>query len=367
MLYFFLGNTPDLSLLELTTIFANEFLLVSKEIAVYDKELDASIFPKLGGTRKIAQELASVTEKTLESSLVEIIKADDGGKNIAITSYGSKDLQPISLSNIKKAVLEFRPVRFVSMDTDEHELLMLSHQHVSEFNVIPKDDKLVIAKTTWIYDAEDWVSRDRNKPYRDIKRGMLPPKVARIMVNLATGGKSGLTVADPFCGTGTVLSEAIMVGCNVFGSDTNPEAIPGTKSNLEWLLSTPQLPSREYRLSIADATHFDEVVKSVDCIATEPFMGPLLDDRNPSTLDKIKNIAKGLDKLYRGAFKAFAKTLPQKGRVVMSIPVFHVYGRVIPTISIDTLEMLGYNYISAVPYSKPGAAVVRNITILEKK
>jgi tRNA G10 N-methylase Trm11 len=253
------------------------------------------------------------------------------------------------------------------MDTDEHELLMLAHQHVSEFNVIPVEDKLVIAKTTWIYDAEDWVSRDRNKPYRDIKRGMLPPKVARIMVNLATKGKEDLTVADPFCGTGTVLSEAIMVGNNVVGSDTNPDAIPGTKSNLEWLLSTPSLKPRTYDLKIGDATHFDELFSSVDCIATEPFMGPLLDERNPSTLEKIKNIAKGLDKLYRGAFKAFAKALPVGGRVVMSIPVFHVYGRVIPTISIDTLGALGYNYVSAVPYSKPGAAVVRNITILEKK
>jgi tRNA G10 N-methylase Trm11 len=253
------------------------------------------------------------------------------------------------------------------MDTDEHELLMLSHQHVSEFNVIPQDDKIIIAKTVWIYDAEDWVSRDRNKPYRDIKRGMLPPKVARIMVNLAIAGKTGVTVADPFCGTGTVLSEAIMVGCNVIGSDTNPDAIPGTKSNLEWLLSTPGLAPRTYNLAVADATHFDESFKSVDCIATEPYMGPLLDERNPSSFDKIKNIAKGLDKLYRGAFKAFHRALPVGGRVVMSIPVFHVYDREIQTISIDTLTSLGYNYVSAVPYSKPGAAVIRNITILEKK
>jgi tRNA G10 N-methylase Trm11 len=367
MLYFFLGNTPDLSLLELQTLYAGEFNLVGKEIASFSGELDVTTFAKLGGTRKVAMELATTTERSLESKLIELIKADEGGKNVAITSYRGKDLQPISVSNLKKAVSETRPVRFVSMDTDEHELLMLSHQHVAEFNVIPVEDKLVIAKTTWIYDAEDWVSRDRNKPYRDIKRGMLPPKVARIMVNLATQGREGLTVADPFCGTGTVLSEAIMVGNNAVGSDTNPDAIPGTKSNLEWLLSTPALKPRQYDLKIGDATHFDELFDSVDCIATEPFMGPLLDERNPSTLEKIKNIAKGLDKLYRGAFKAFAKTLPVGGRVVMSIPVFHVYGRVIPTISIDTLGALGYNYVSAVPYSKPGAAVVRNITILEKK
>jgi len=367
MLYFFLGNTPALSLLELQTLYSGEFALVGKDIATYEDTLDINTFAKLGGSRKVAIELGVVSERSLESKLIELIKSDDGGKNVAITSYRAKDLQPISLSNIKKAVAETRPIRFVSMDTDEHELLMLSHQHVAEFNVIPKDDKLVIAKTIWIYNAEDWVSRDRNKPYRDIKRGMLPPKVARIMVNLATGGKTGITLADPFCGTGTILSEAIMVGCNVIGSDTNPDAIPGTKSNLEWLLSTPNLKPCSFHLAIADATHFSEIFESCDCIATEPFMGPLLDERNPSSLDKIKNIAKGLDKLYRGAFKSFTKALSPGSRVVMSIPVFHVYGREIETISIDTLDSLGYNYISAVPYSKPGAAVVRNITILEKK
>ena len=319
MLYFFLGNTPELSLLELKTLYPGDFGLATRTIAEYDGDLDLTTLARLGGTRKVATQLAVTTERKLESALVEIIKADEGGKNLAITSYLPKESQPISLSTIKKAVAESRPVRFVSMDTDEHELLMLAHQHVSEFNVIPQDDKIVIAKTVWIYDAEDWVSRDRNKPYRDIKRGMLPPKVARIMVNLATAGKSDLTLADPFCGTGTVLSEAIMVGCSVIGSDTNPEAIPGTKSNLEWLLSTPGLAPRTYNLAVADATHFDESFSSVDCIATEPYMGPLLDERNPSSLDKIKNIAKGLDKLYRGAFQCFTKRYPS-GRV--SYPYF---------------------------------------------
>lgn len=371
MFYFFLGNTPELSLLELQTLYQGEFELSTPSIASFQAELDLTTLPRLGGTRKVAVELSVTTERKLESQLVELIKVDEGGKNIAVTSYLPKDSQPISLSTIKKVVCETRPVRFVSMETGEHELLMLSHQHVSEFNVIPSGSlpagKIMIAKTVWIYDAEDWVSRDRNKPYRDIKRGMLPPKVARIMVNLATRGQDDLTVADPFCGTGTVLAEGIMVGCNVIGSDTNPGAIPGTKSNLEWLLSTPGLPPKTYALAVADATHFDEVVKSVDCIATEPYMGPLLAERNPSSLDKIKNIAKGLDKLYRGAFKSFYKTLPVGGRVVMSIPTFHVYNREIGTISIDSLTALGYNYISAIPYSKPGGLVIRNITILEKK
>ncbi len=365
--YFFLGNTPDLSLLELSTLYPGEFNLASKEVASYTGELDRTTLPRLGGTRKVAEERATVSAKELESVLVELIIADQGGKNVAITSYLGDDIEAPSAMKLKKEISKSRPIRFVSTEATEHELLMLDRQHVSEFNLISTGEVIVIAKTVWIFDAADWVSRDRDKPYRDIKRGMLPPKVARIMANLATRGKSGLTLADPFCGTGTVLAEAMMLDCHVMGSDTNPEAVKGAASNLAWLAATPGLEPKSSEVFLADATHFAEFVQSVDCIATEPYMGPLLDERNPSSLEKVKNIAKGLDKLYRGSFKSFHAVLPVGGRVVMSIPSFAVYKRVIETISIDTLSALGYNYIASVAYGKPGAIVIRNITILEKK
>lgn len=364
--YFFLGNTPDLSLLELTSLYPAQFIPVKEGITRSPTQLPPTLFSLFGGIRKVATELAVVDLADLESELVELI-TEDSAKNIAITDYVGSLLPPAQVIHIKKTVTQSRPVRFVSLDTHEHELLMLAHQHVSEFNLLSALDKIAIAKTVWIFDAADWVSRDRDKPYRDIKHGMLPPKVARIMVNLATRGKSGLTLADPFCGTGTILAEAMVVGQNVIGGDINPEAVSGAKSNLAWLASTPGFPSCTYHLVLADATHFSEVVKSVDCLASEPYMGPLLDERNPSSFAKIKDIARGLDKLYRGAFKSFFRILPAHGRIVISLPSFHAYNRVIETISIDTLASLGYNVIASVPYAKPGAVVVRNITILEKK
>lgn len=374
MYYFFLGNTPELSLLELRTLYPGQFDLVDKEIASYDTKLDLSDLARLGGTKKVALKLAVVSLTELTSKLTELTSADPA-KNIALTDYGDLGIERSVFRTIKSNV--GKSIRFVSLDTIEHELVMLAHQHVTEFNLLPAkttklsagdhDHNIIIAKTVWIYDAEDWVSRDRNKPYRDIKRGMLPPKIARIMANLATQGKSGLTLADPFCGTGTILAEGMMVGEHVVGGDTNPEAIPGTKSNLAWLTSTPSLKPTDSSLHLIDATHFHERVDHVDCIATEPYMGPLLDDRNPSSLSKIKNIAKGLNKLYRGALKSWHSVIPARGRVVISIPTFHVYEQVIETIKIDSLDSLGYNTIASVPYGKPGAIVVRNITILEKK
>ena len=78
-------------------------------------------------------------------------------------------------------------------------------------------------------DIESYTKRDRERPKRDAKVGMLPPKLAQIIINLAAGqlpeeklqnicdiplGEPiprrllGQTVLDPFCGTGVILQEA---------------------------------------------------------------------------------------------------------------------------------------------------------------
>lgn len=365
MHYLFLGNTPQLSLLELKSVFAIDFNLVTPAIAATAAELDASRFPALGGTRKVAVTSVVVPRAQVLAALTELLRGNSV-KNVAVTDYAELELTPAELVGVKKSL--DRPLRFVSLDTTEHELLMLSHQHVLEINLLPAGDQVDLAVTTWIFDAEDWTKRDRAKPYRDIKRGMLPPKLARILVNLGTQGKTGLSLTDPFCGTGTVLSEALLSGCSpVFGSDTFGPAVRGSEANLSWLTQQYGLVSSSYFLFNMDATHLDQVVSHTDLVVTEPYMGPLLRERNPLPLEKIQDIARGLDKLYRGCFKSWARALPVGGRVVMTIPQFAVYGQVIPTISIDTIKALGYNYILSVPYGKPGVTVIRNITILEKK
>lgn len=367
MYYYFLGNTPDLSLLELESVTGRQLSRITPYVACGD--LEESRLPlvyNLGGLRKVAVSVKTGLKKDVNNLLAEVLSIVPN-KNVAITDYANTSLGRSDLHALKSTVA--RPIRFVSMETSEHELLMLSHQKVAELNILPdptNPDNFIVAQTSWIFDAEDWVKRDRNKPYRDIKRGMLPPKVARIMANLALCGMSGKTLYDPFCGTGTVLAEGVLIGAKeLYGSDTNKTAVDGALMNLDWISATYPNSTTIKHLEVADATH--PPFSSVDAIATEPYMGPLLDERNPLPLDKIKDIAKGLDKLYRGAFKAWYNILPKGGRVVMTIPSFAVYGRVIPTISVDTVVSLGYNYISSVAYGKPGATVIRNITVLEKK
>lgn len=54
--------------------------------------------------------------------------------------------------------------------------------------------------------------------------GKLEPRLARACINLAVGPKENATVVDPFCGSGTVLLEADLMGLNQLGGDIDPFA-----------------------------------------------------------------------------------------------------------------------------------------------
>lgn len=366
MQYAFLGHQPELSQMELETLVGSPSISVMPGIIAFSDEVGLmSLADKLGGTVKIASLSAKVTIDQVPKALYDLISVHSA-KNVAISNFTDKPITQKDIHDLKESLVAVRPIRFVSFDDRDHELLMLKKKHVAEFNLIPEGDSVVIAETVWIFDSLGFAARDRKKPYQDIKRGMLPVKIARIMVNLAVQGQERKVVLDPFCGTGTVLSEAIMVGSEVIGSDVDHLAVSGAETNLSWLSSRYNIRDRKYNLFVADATHVDEQVKSVNAIVTEPLMGPLLDARRQIPEAKVKNVAKGLDKLYRGALKSWLPLLPAGGRVVITLPVFQIGSQKIETISVDTIRSLGYNYLSSVAYSKPGATVIRNITILEK-
>jgi len=47
---------------------------------------------------------------------------------------------------------------------------------------------------------------------RSMTVGMMPPKIAQIMINMATRGDRNMIIWDPFCGLGTTLIEALHGG-----------------------------------------------------------------------------------------------------------------------------------------------------------
>lgn len=73
---------------------------------------------------------------------------------------------------------------------------------------MPDKNGFIVAETVWIQDIEGYSQRDMERE-RSMTVGMMPPKIAQIMINLGTKGDKNRALWDPFCGLGTTLIEAL--------------------------------------------------------------------------------------------------------------------------------------------------------------
>lgn len=104
--------------------------------------------------------------------------------------------------------------------------------------------------------------RPRKKPF--FHPSAMQAKLARCMINLAKP-KAGETVLDPFCGTGTMLIEAKLIGCQALGLDIQRRMARGTMKNMAHFKVKPE------GIIIADAK--DPPLTKVDCVVTDPPYG----------------------------------------------------------------------------------------------
>jgi tRNA G10 N-methylase Trm11 len=159
----------------------------------------------------------------------------------------------------------------------------------------------------------------------------------------------------------------------VIGSDHDPQAVHATRDNLTWLAGRFGIdPSGIGEVFCADATHVSQALseKNIDLIVSEPFMGSTkIGDRKSSiSTKKIKNVVKGLEKLYIGALKDWKRVLRPGGSVVIALPQYHVSGHTFFVKRVvDTCENVGYTKaLGPIEYSRVGATVRRKFYILQK-
>ena len=104
--------------------------------------------------------------------------------------------------------------------------------------------------------------RPRKKPF--FHPSAMPSKLARCMVNLAQP-RAGELVLDPFCGTGSMLIEAALIGCRVLGLDVKRRMIRGCSKNLNHFGIEPE------GLILTDGRK--PPITQANCIVTDPPYG----------------------------------------------------------------------------------------------
>ncbi|MEM2322850.1 MAG: THUMP domain-containing protein [Candidatus Bathyarchaeia archaeon] len=105
-------------------------------------------------------------------------------------------------------------------------------------------------------------------------------KIARCMVNLAQA-KPGNLLLDPFCGTGSILIEAGLIGCRTLGFDVKRRMVEGSLKNLRFF-------GIESTVAVADARFPPLHVRSIDRIVTDPPYGTAASTLGFSTRDLIE-------------------------------------------------------------------------------
>ncbi len=139
---------------------------------------------------------------------------------------------------------------------------------------------------------------DFEKPLRGMEVGMMPAKLAHIMVNIARAQKNLLkdwTVYDPFVGFGTTWMIVNWLGWNFIGSDIN---ISMAKVNFKRWQTTPFYQNAKITLFKHDVTKpfTKSFLKNIDTIVTEGWLGPSLRWKRmhsaliDSIFDKVKQV-----------------------------------------------------------------------------
>ncbi len=375
---FVFGRTPDLAFAELSHLIPGSSLLrIHSHAAVLaQSETNASeIMEQLGGTVTIGKVLCIGQELTPANLASYIGIGGPSSVTFGLSTLGTNPITETFLRQIKKELTPLGiSVRYiVNKKSEPLSAVVVKGQKVQEYIIIPTDKGEYLVKTEQVQNVPEWVKRDFDRPFADPKRGMLPPKVARMLMNIVSSRKQGgvPTLLDPFCGMGTVLGEGLLTGWNVIGSDIAKDVTRKTKGNMEWI--TREYPSitTKYQVFEADAVHISTAVPpdSIDAIVTEPFMGtPSFAIQEKINPEEVKNTVKGLEKLYIGCLKDWSKILKKDGLILIALPSFRVNGRELFVKKvIDTCETLGY-YISEGPwtYGRPNAVVERNFYLFKK-
>jgi tRNA (guanine10-N2)-dimethyltransferase len=229
-----------------------------------------------------------------------------------------------------------------------------------------------VAQTVAIQDIDAYAARDQKRPKRDARVGMLPPKLAQIIINLATGfnlASPGRAILDPFCGTGVILQEALLMGYDAYGTDLEDRMIDFSEANLDWLGKQCDLTTRTYLLETGDATNFEW--QNFDTIACETYLGrPFSALPAPDVLSKVMQ---DVDTIHRRFLQnVYLQTKPGF-RMCIAVPAWKTAYGFKHLKVLDSLEELGYtrtvfSHAEAkdLVYHRPEQIVARELVVLTR-
>jgi tRNA G10 N-methylase Trm11 len=420
-----LGRQPELSLAELEQRFGSAHVQPFSEYAA-TVESDAFDITALGGVIKAGEVVAELEKADWQRLSRDIVQRyartlkGDGKLTLGISVYGfdvpPREVQRTGLALKQSLKKQGRSVRLVPNDnsalstaTSHHNKLGLSDNKV-ELMIVYGPHTVIVAQSVGAQNITALAARDQGRPKRDAFVGMLPPKLALMMINLSglpaksglidvsTGPSSGTqpesassrrvvrpdeisgqtddlksngqTILDPFCGTGVVLQEAALLGFDVYGTDLAEKMVDYSKANMEWL--AVKYPVGSVRIEAGDAIEH-QWQQPIGAVVAETYLGqPFSAPPAPDKLDKVRRI---VDHITEQFLENIAAQIISGTPLCLAVPAWRdSNGRFTHLSVMNKLDSLGYEWqtlqhvdAKGLMYFREDQIVARQLLILKRK
>lgn len=344
---------------------------ITKQVVVIESALPAPYFVERTGSIVKAGSVVDTLTRWDEQRAIELLSGylssdpegrpifgvsvyDAGNYKIATTISKSRDRIGLGIKRHLKAhglasrYASSKDIALSSVFVSTNNLI----ENGADICLIAHEAGVMIGITEAVQDFRAWSDRDFGRPARDTGSGMLPPKLARTLVNLS-GAQEQQTLLDPFCGSATVLMEAMLMGMHhIIGSDISPKAIKDSEKNLRWLIEHKWVSQPLPTLMVTSAEHLSEHLHSpVDVVAGETYLGP--PQSGKETRERRVAVQKDLLEKYKPMFTGLRAVMKPNAKAVIAFPAFKVGTghEFLPLRSL--LQSIGFEILNPLPPNIP--------------
>ncbi|MBB1549804.1 hypothetical protein HG449_002990 [Candidatus Saccharibacteria bacterium] len=387
------GRQPLISLAEIQALYDKAARLVGKKLVFFEINEDGeeNISPdvnRLGGSLKLGKFFDTDFSKLAKF----LATAHPEGKiTLGISDFSKQKKSGLAKQKsmeLKRNLARMgRSARVITSNEPEISSATAHHNQLGEkagcFEIFLIDREIYLSLGTQNITA--YTERDQARPARDAKVGMLPPKLAQILINLCGKLPEEARVLDPFCGTGVVLQEAAIMGYVPYGTDLNERMVEYSKKNLSWLFNErnrkrfkilPDLIQKKDQIlnaiSVGDATSF-AWDGEIDAVAFEGYLGAPMS--KPPVDIKFKTEKAKCREIAIGFLKNITPQIKSGTPVVMALPAWlRENGKYAGLNILDEIQEMGYNFEkfqdlsqSDLLYYREGQIVAREIIVIRKR
>jgi tRNA G10 N-methylase Trm11 len=389
-----LGRQPAIGFAELESLFgANSVNKLDSSLGVINREINYLEARNLGSVIKVGKVSANISYsswQSLENTIYEAMSEELATKtsrkiNFGISVYGISvkpaDVTALGIKIKRKLQKKNLAPRLVQSSNGRLSTAQIINNKLDgrsgiEVIVYGFGPKVLIGTTTYEQDISGYTARDQARPKRDAFVGMLPPKLAQTIINLASGkqpdqDKDSLTLLDPFCGTGVVLQEALLMGYSVYGSDISSKMVDYSIENIAWLKQKHPRRTNQYtRIELGDATtHTWE--KEISLVACETYLGSPI-SMMPNQ-EKLQKLLEETNVLHKKMLQNLGGQIKPGTRLCLAVPAWRVKNGFASLPTLDLLAKIGYNRIdfklasqADLIYIRDNQFVGRELVVLEK-